>query len=690
MIQRQQVVHFEFEFQYNVSSEGSDYNNVNVTVHDIAGNTATVPFSVILDNTGPTTVSTLSSTSHSPSVSSSDNDIDFTWSDVTDSESGIIRICFYSGYMRQRQLFLHIKFLEQELKRLRKVIWQMDHHTMHNIRPVDNVGNWGTTAHDGPYIIGRGSLAAIITSSDNIISTDQQFTITMNVDNTGSAQVDSVDPSALTVAATGSAGATTSSNPAAQNIDNGSNRNFLWTYTAGSSPGVINFTGNASGTDAEGVITSNTAVSADVYVEQKANLTVSTVAVQSSVNVGQTITIEATYSNTGEADAVTVTPILTPSGTANPTIDSGPVPTSFTIKGGQSKKFTFKAHGTLTGTATFTADISAGTDEHSGNNLSVSTDADNVTVQSAASSELTSSIVATPTALEETGTITVTMDVQNTGNTTVNSISPSTLTIGGTSTDASIATGPTPASVSSLTASSTQQFVWTYTAGSTLGTVNFSGNATGTEASSSSTTSSDVTIQAGSAVLTSSIVATPTSLLTNATIAVTMTVNNTAATGSASANSVAPSTLTLGGTSGEANLLTGPVPTSANIAPQGSQDFVWTYKAGLTAGTVNFTGNATGSDSNSSADVSSTSNASGNVTIATLSPSWTYPTGTDTVGPIRSVPIAYNVITDYIYFGSDDNKLYILDGTTHGLVSSFTASGDIRGLPFPSTGNKRS
>jgi len=675
---------YEFQLMYEVSSPGLSYNAVNVTVYDNAGNSATVPFDVILDNTPPNTVTTLSSSSHVPSVSSSDNDVTFTWSDVTDAASGM------AGY--NMVVDSSATTVPPKYKTINTSVQTYTENNLVNgssyyghIRPVDNVGNWGTTAHDGLYIIGRGSLTATITSNKATISTGQEFTVTMNVSNTGSSTVNNVDPSVLTVNATGGASAATSSDPTASGIFASNNKDFVWTYTAGASTGTINFEGSAQGTDQEGTITSSTVKSADIFVEDKTSLTVSTSASPTTANVSETITVTVTMTNSGEADALNVAPSLAPSGAASPVVDTGPTPSSATIKGGQSQSFTFTAHGIAAGTATFTADISTGTDENSSSNLTVTTDATNVTVEAATEFELTSSISATPTAVNQSGTITVTMDVQNTGTATVNSIAPSTLTVGGTSSDASLSTGPTPASVSSLASGATQQFTWTYTAGTTLGTVNFTGNGVGTEASSTSTSSGNVTIQVEAAALTSSIAVSPTSGLTNSTITVTMTVQNTAASGGATANSVVPSILTVGGTSGEANILTGSIPVSANISAGASQNFVWTYKAGTTAGTINFTGNASGTDSNSLQEVSSSATASGDVTIATLTPSWTYPTGTDTVGPIRSVPIGYNVMTDYVYFGSDDNNMYILDGTTHGLVSSFTASGDIRGLPYPST-----
>lgn len=94
-----------------------------------------------------------------------------------------------------------------------------------------------------------------------------------------------------------------------------------------------------------------------------------------------------------------------------------------------------------------------------------------------------------------------------------------------------------------------------------------------------------------------------------------MTVNNT---GGEAVNSVAPSSLTLGGTS-SATHSTGPSPASANIAAGGSQTFTWNYTAG-SAGTVNFTGNATGTGAVSGNSFSSTSTTSTDVTILGKNP----------------------------------------------------------------------
>lgn len=675
---------YQYVYTYTANAASASYANANIVVYDNAGNTTNIPFNVILDSSSPGIVNTLVSSTHTPNVSSSDNDISFTWSDVSDTQSGTAG---YSIIVDNAPTTIPPQYRNVNVGVGTYTATDLTNGSYYvHIRAVDNVGNWSSAiTHAGPYIIGRGRLNAALSTSKSIISTDQQFTVTMTVNNIGGSQVNNVDPSVLTVSSTGGATATTSSNPDAQNIVPAGQKQFQWTYTAGAMPGTINFKGDAQGTDSDGIIRSVIVSSSDLTVEQKASLNLSVSAAPSIVNTNENISITVTVSNSGQADALNVAPVLTPSGSANPIIDSGPNPATATIKGGRSKEFIFIAHGSGAGVASFTAGISQGIDENSNAVLTASQVQDTVTVQSPPSYALTSSISATPDSVQPAGIITITMNVQNTGSGVLNNITPSSLAVGGSSTDALYTSGPIPANIATLASGASQQFSWTYTAGSTLGIVNFTGNVSATEISSSASASNDITILTESAALASTIAATPASLLTNATITVTMTVTNTANAGGATATGVAPSIITIGGTSAQANLLTGPIPSSANIVPQSQQNFVWTYKAGINPGTVNFTANASGIDASSQADISSAANASANVSISTLSADWMYPTGANVLGPIRSIPIAYWGMENKIYIGSDDNNLYILNGDTHQLDASFTTSGKIRGLPYPST-----
>ncbi|RLE45727.1 hypothetical protein DRJ25_05225, partial [Candidatus Woesearchaeota archaeon] len=131
---------YEYEYTYEVTSPGSDYQNVNVVVYDSVGNSTNIPFSVILDNIPPNQVPTLTSTTHTPNVSSSDNDITVTWSDVTDSQSGL------AGYS-----IIIDNNSDTPAPKYRNVSVGVESYTFEDlsngtyyvhIRPVDNVGNW--------------------------------------------------------------------------------------------------------------------------------------------------------------------------------------------------------------------------------------------------------------------------------------------------------------------------------------------------------------------------------------------------------------------------------------------------------------------------------------------------------------------------------------------------------------------
>ncbi len=113
------------------------------------------------------------------------------------------------------------------------------------------------------------------------------------------------------------------------------------------------------------------------------------------------------------------------------------------------------------------------------------------------------------------------------------------------------------------------------------------------------------------ATLTAGLAAGPPEVDVGQTMHVTMTVTNG---GQAAALGVAPSPLTVGG-GGAAALAAGPVPTSADVAGGDAVAFTWTYTA-TAPGPVNWSGNATGTDANSCASVSSAGTTSNDVLVA--------------------------------------------------------------------------
>ena len=97
------------------------------------------------------------------------------------------------------------------------------------------------------------ALVSSISAAPPTVSSGQQITVTMNVQNTGGTQANGVTPSALTVNTAGTASAALVSGPipASANIPAAGSQNYIWVYTAnsGASNGTLSFTGNASGID---------------------------------------------------------------------------------------------------------------------------------------------------------------------------------------------------------------------------------------------------------------------------------------------------------------------------------------------------------------------------------------------------------------------------------------------------------
>jgi hypothetical protein len=116
--------------------------------------------------------------------------------------------------------------------------------------------------------------------------------------------------------------------------------------------------------------------------------------------------------------------------------------------------------------------------------------------QTQAPAALSSSISSVPSRVCSDQQITVTMTVTNTGGTQTNNVTPSALTVNTTGTaSATLLSGPTPASAN-IPSGNSQNFTWIYMAnsGTSDGTVSFTGNASGLDASSGAGVASPVTI----------------------------------------------------------------------------------------------------------------------------------------------------------------------------------------------------
>ena len=233
------------------------------------------------------------------------------------------------------------------------------------------------------------------------------------------------------------------------------------------------------------------------FVFAAAILTSSISATPATVTPGQTITVVMRVTNSGDQGSHNTTPSsLTIGGTGSATLLTSP--SSQQIPSGQYRDFTWTYTAGAAGTVNFTGNASGNSGNNNGPIVSSTQTTSNDVNISTPAGVLSSSISATPATVTPGQTITVVMTVNNTGGEQVNNVTPSSLTLGGTSTATGPVTGPSPGSAN-IAAGGSATFTWTYTAGA-AGTVNFTGNASGTGATSGATVSStanasnDVTI----------------------------------------------------------------------------------------------------------------------------------------------------------------------------------------------------
>ena len=199
-------------------------------------------------------------------------------------------------------------------------------------------------------------------------------------------------------------------------------------------------------------------------------------------------------------------------------------------------------------------------------------------------------------------TITVTITVTNTGDAVANDVTPSELEVTGDGI-ASKTSGPNP-SQADIPAGESRDFTWNYSADA-AGVVTFSGAASAGEITSPIATSNDVTIQIPATLEIINITAEatgnpiPTQINVGQNITIEIIVKNS---GQATAADVKPSVTPSG--SGGVSYKTGPVPPTATLKANEELTFFWTYNAD-SFGTVTFSGEASGTDVNSSKAVTS-------------------------------------------------------------------------------------
>jgi len=205
----------------------------------------------------------------------------------------------------------------------------------------------------------------------SVVSVGQDITVAMTVSNTGETDAVNVTPQSLVKAGTGNAVPVSGPLPSAATVPAGGHASFTWVRQA-YDDGTLAYNDYAIGQDARTLVyyTSVSHTSSPITIESPADLTTSLVINESSINVGQDVTVVMTVVNNGQADALNVSPspltnIITSPSDGGMVPVSGPLPLSRTVAGGTSETFTWVYNATAAGSVTLEGS-SSGTDENSG------------------------------------------------------------------------------------------------------------------------------------------------------------------------------------------------------------------------------------------------------------------------------------------------------------------------------------
>ncbi|HPI04373.1 MAG TPA: hypothetical protein PKZ78_11105, partial [Candidatus Goldiibacteriota bacterium] len=259
------------------------------------------------------------------------------------------------------------------------------------------------------------------------------------------------------------------------------------------------------------------------------------------------------------------------------------LPASTDIAGGASVSFTWTYTALTPGTITFSSNAT-GTDENSGLvKVSGAAVSGNVIIQMPAA--LTASINVQPSSLGTGNNITVIMSVSNSSQASANAVTPTGFAILGNAGVVNVS-GPVPTNIT-ITGNTSGYFTWIYTATS-VGSLYFTANASGTDFNSGNSVSTTITAQSNTVlvqpnfpVLSSWISVSPQTINYSQRYTVILSVSNS---GIVTANAVTPDAFTvpLSGT-----LISGPIPANANLSPGARQDFTYVLSSAGVAGTAN-------------------------------------------------------------------------------------------------------
>jgi len=354
-------------------------------------------------------------------------------------------------------------------------------------------------------------------------------------------------------------------------------------------------------------------VEVSVVVEGKPLLHAEVIVSPEGVNQGDTVTVTMNVQNSGDAPALEVVPELNAPEAV--TCISGPEPVSADIAPDDTVSFTWVYEVITTEGVLLFSGSATGMTESGESVTSELSDSNTVDIYVESLPE--TGLNALLYGILEDNTITLTLEVENTGEALLENVTPSDISVTCTGTaSATQVVGPLPASPVTLHPGDMKKFEWKYTAtpGAQGGVAVFTANVSGETPEQGTITSDIATATVGiesPAILTAFMIATPKQLTVGEIITVAMTIQNI---GKASALDVIPQDLTVSGTGG-VELVSGPSRESVNIEGRTFEIIHWEYKA-VKAGTVTFSGTAQGTDSSTGEGITVPMEQSNEVTIS--------------------------------------------------------------------------
>jgi hypothetical protein len=432
------------------------------------------------------------------------------------------------------------------------------------------------------------TLAATLSAPDRV-EVGTQAGVDLLLTNTGDTAVASP-----AVALIGGAGLSVVAVPGAGSAIDPGQTVHLVGLVAADAAGMAQLTLQGTGRDAFNGSAIGAAASTMVQVVSPPALSASPVPMPDLVSTDQPLDLVATVANDGDVDALGVAiSTMSVSGPGGAVIDTLPPPQD--IPSGTLRSFHVAAHATSSGALFFAASF-AGSDALTAGAVSGAAAWDVVFAQ--AKAQLSASWLTVPAVISPGLTFTASLGVSNAGEALAQGVSPvpNPPAAVATAGSATVTGSPAPAP-QDVPGGSTAVFSWTFTAGGTPpGSLVLSAGASGTDANSGATvaagsvSSPAIAFQAPSVL--SATLSAPSAALRGDTFTVTLIATDSGGTG---INGLVPA-LTIGTGGGGAQIVSGPVPASLNLAGNGGTgSFTWTCSA-TANGAVAFSANVAGTD----------------------------------------------------------------------------------------------